>query len=333
MALDITELDRDEAATWNDALARTPERTPFHRFEALKLFGDAADADLHPLMARKGQEPVGLFPVFTVQRGPLTAAFSPPPELKVTYLGPVVLAQAGMKAHSREKRRKRFVSGAIDWLDEHHDPAYTHVRTSVGVPDMRPFDWATFSETPRFTYVVDLDAEPSALRDRFSRDARSNVRDAEEVCSVTEAGEPAIERIVGQVQDRHAEQDLEFPLTADFVLALYRALPDGYLRPYACRVDGEFVGGTLVLDDGERVYNWQGTAKQDSEYDVNDLLHWTVIRDAASRDVSAYDLVGANDPRLSRYKSKFAPTLRTYHSLERSSTGVGTAARLYRRLA
>ena len=333
MGLDITELTRAEGDTWNSALERTSERTPFHRFEALEVFAAHTDADLHPLMAYKGQEPVGLFPVFTLRKGPITAAFSPPPALKVSYLGPVVLAQPGMKPHSTEKRRRRVIDGSLSWLDRHHDPAYVHVRTSFGAPDPRPFDWATFAETPRFTYVVELDAEPETVKDRFSRDARSNIEEAREACSVTEAGQAAARRIVTQVQARYEEQDIEFPLTTDFVEELYRALPDGYLRPYACRVDGEFVGGSLVLDDGERVYNWQGTTKPDSAYDVNDLLHWEVLRAAADRDASAYDLVGANDARLSRYKSKFASTLRTYHSLERSSTGVGTAARLYRQFA
>jgi len=330
MGLDITELSRDEATTWNDALGRTRERTPFHRFEALEVFADHADATLHPLLAYKGEQPVGLFPIFTLRKGPITAAFSPPPELKVSYLGPVVLTQPGMKAHSAEKRRRRLVDGCLDWLDDRYDPAYVHVRTSVSASDVRPFGWATFDETPRFTYVVDLDAEPETLRDRFSRDARSNVRDAAADCAVTEAGPATVRRVVTQVRKRHEQQDIDFPLTTDFVADLYEALPEGYLRPYACRVDGEFVGGSLILDDGERVYNWQGTAKQDTDHDVNDLLHWEVLRAAAERGHSAYDLVGANDERLSRYKSKFAPTLRTYHSLERSATGLGTAARLYR---
>jgi len=333
MALEITDLGREEATTWNDALGRTRERTPFHRFEALAVFADYAGADLHPLLATKGEQPVGLFPVFTLQKGPITAAFSPPPELKVSYLGPVVVAQSGMKPHSREKRRRRLVDGCLDWLDTEYDPEYVHVRTATTAPDVRPFGWSAFEETPRFTYVVDLDADPDSLRDRFSRDARSNVRDAAAACTVEESGAETARRVIRQVQKRHEEQDLDFPLTADFVGDLYSMLPDGYLRPYACRVAGEFVGGSLILDDGERVYNWQGTVKQDLDYDVNDLLHWKVLQAAADRGHSAYDLVGANDPRLSRYKSKFAPTLRTYHALERSTTGLGTAARLYRQLS
>lgn len=332
MSLEITKLSASDGTVWNDALEQTDERTPFHRFEALEVFADHADADFHPLIGYKGEEPVGLFPLFTIQKGPITTAFSPPPDLKVSYLGPVLLTTPGMKSNSVERRRRRFVERALDWLDRTHAPRYVHVRTSISTPDMRPFDWEMFDETPRFTYVVDLDAGPEVLFDRFSRDARSNVREAEDVCTVSESDQAAARSIITQVRNRHAEQDLRFPVTVELVEDLYEALPEGYLRPYVCTVDGVFAGGSLVLDDGQRAYGWQGTVKTDIEYDINDLLHWHIIRDASERGVRAYDLVGANNPRLSRYKSKFAPTLTRYHSLERSAPGFGTVARLYRRL-
>jgi len=332
MAIEITELAADEGSVWNDALERTDERTPFHRYEALEVFADHGDATLHPLIAYKGEQPVGLFPLFTVEKGPIKTAFSPPPKLKVSYLGPVVLSQPGMKPNKVEKRRRRLIENSLEWLDINHEPRYVHIRTSITTPDTRPFEWAAFEETPRFTYVIELDTDPETLMEQFSRDARSNVREAREECEVQQSGQATARNIITQVQDRHREQNLGFPLTTAFVDDLYEALPEGYLCPYSCTVDGEFVGGSLVLDDGERVYGWQGTVKHDIDYDINDLLHWEVLREAASRDVTAYDLVGANDPRLSRYKSKFAPTLKVYHTLERSTAGVGTMARLYRRL-
>ncbi|PSP61895.1 hypothetical protein BRC76_05415 [Halobacteriales archaeon QH_8_67_36] len=48
-------------------------------------------------------------------------------------------------------------------------------------------------------------------------------------------------------------------------------------------VDGAFVAGSLILDDGERVYDRQGTAKRRTDRDVNDLLHWEAVRTAAER--------------------------------------------------
>ncbi|WP_254274297.1 GNAT family N-acetyltransferase [Haloarcula marina] len=331
MSIEVEALSSSDRDAWNEALGRTPERTPFHRFEALEVFAKYANASLYPLVGYKGEQIVGLFPLFVIRKGPITTAFSPPPSLKVSYMGPVIVSQPGMKTNSVERRRRRFVEESIEWLDETHDPHYVHVRTSITAPDTRPFDWELFEETPRFTYVVDLETDPDALFDRFSGDARSNIRDAQDACSITEGDVTAAQSIITQVRNRHAEQDISFTVTADFVADLYEALPEGYVRPYVCSVDGTFAGGSIVLEDDRRAYGWQGTVKTDVEYDVNDLLHWHVIREAAGRGLASYDLVGANNPRLSRYKSKFAPTLTQYHSLERSSKAIGTMARLYRR--
>lgn len=329
MSIEVERLADDDQAEWNDLLERMPGRTPFHRREALAVLADHAGQDVHPLVGYKGQEPVGLFPVFETGRGPLTAAFSPPPRLKVTYLGPVVADLSQMSSNSAERRRRRFITAATEWVDDEIDPRYVHIRTATEFEDPRPFDWAGFDLTPRFTYEVDLTAGPERLFDAFSRDARSNVRDAEAACSVREGDRVALDRIVEQVRSRYLEQDVPFPVSDAFVRDLYDALPDGTVQPYVCEVDGEFAGGSIVLDDGECVYGWLGSVVPAVEYDVNDFLHWHVIQRAADDGRSTYDLVGANDARLSRFKSKFAPTLRRYHELSRTGPATALIERVY----
>lgn len=76
------------------------------------------------------------------------------------------------------------------------------------------------------------------------------------------------------------------------------------------RTDGEFVGGIVVLDDGDRVYRWQGGVRVDGyDFPANDLLDWHVMTDALDRGVAEYDLVGADNERISEYKAKFGPVL------------------------
>jgi len=134
------------------------------------------------------------------------------------------------------------------------------------------------------------------------------------------------------VRQRHEEQDEWYPLTTDFVTDLYERAPEGVVRPYVCEVDGRTVGGSLTLEHGDTAYGWQGVVKPDVDLDVNDVIHWRIINDVVDRGVTRYDLVGANEPRLSRYKSKFAPTLETYEGLEKSSPGMSLAAKTYKRL-
>ncbi|WP_336035050.1 GNAT family N-acetyltransferase [Halobacterium yunchengense] len=320
----------DDADRWDDLVAAADHPTPFHRWDALDVFAAHAGADCHRLVGYKGQEPVGLFPVFTLSKGPVTAAFSPPPNLKLPYLGPTMVWRQSAKRRRRDKRHRRFVDACLAWLEDEYAPRFTLVRTAPGYEDVRPFVWRDFAATPRYTYVVDLDRPADDLLAAFSSDARRNVTsDYDADYELAEAGVDGIEAVVGQVADRHAEQGESFPIGASFVGDLYEALPDGVVRPYVCRVDGEFVGGKVNVEDGSEAVCWLGGAKPDSDIPVNDLLDWTYARDAMERGVDAYDLAGANDARIARYKAKFAPELVPYFRLQGGSRALTAAAKLY----
>lgn len=318
-------------AQWNDYLARAPRATPFHRYECLEVVADHADARLHPLVAFAGDEPIGLFPVFEKSLGPVTALFSPAPDLKVTYLGPLALDVGDADPTTRERRALTVVDAVLECLDERFAPRYAIARTAPGGGDPRPFRWRGFAVTPRYTYEVDLTRDEDALLSSFSSDARSNIRNGGERCEIEEGDASAIPAIIGQVAERHAEQGETYLVTPEYVTDLYEALPDGVVRPYVARVDGVFAGGMVALEDGDAIYRWQGGAKPDVDCPVNDLLDWRLMREAADRGVERYDLVGANNPRISKYKAKFGPELVTYHTLVRATPSMKVAASLYRR--
>ena len=328
MSIDVSVVD--DSDEWNALLADTEVASPFHRYEALEVFADHGDADLHALVGRKGQEPVGLFPLFTLRKGPMTVAMSPPPNLKLPYLGPVLRFAGSPKRRRREKQHRRFLDACLAWLDASHAPKFVNVRTAVGYGDARPFSWNGFEVTPRYTYLVDLTREPDDLLARFSSDARRNVtREYDADVTVEEGDAGTIDRIVRMLTDRHAEQGEDFPITPAFVRDLYQQLPDGVVRPYRCLVDGEFATGVVDVEGGRRGHAWIGRAKGDSDLPVNDLLDWGVFRASMDRGVASYDLVGANSQRLSAYKSKFGPELVPYYEIQRGAWPLTAAAKFY----
>lgn len=320
----------DELDRWNDHVSRSQHGTVYHRLEALKVQAEHSGAQLTPLVGYKGQEPICLFPVFSLSKAGIQGVFSPPPNLWVSYLGPVLLNFEHLKQRRAEKRHRRVVEAALEWIDDAFDPSYTHFRTACGYDDPRPFEWNGFDVTPRYTYHVDLSPDEEELLDSFSSDARSNIRTNAEYDVDVEAV-AAIERILEQVRLRHEEQGESYTVTPEFVAALYRRLPDGCVRPYVLRVDGEFVGGMVTLADGCTVHRWQGGAKTDHDLPVNDLLDWHIMRDAIERGETTYNLVGANNPRLCDYKAKFAPEVIQYYSFGRRNAGLRFAAKFYKR--
>ncbi|MDS0475138.1 GNAT family N-acetyltransferase [Natrinema sp. 1APR25-10V2] len=325
MSIEIRTLDpRTDADEWNRYVERSDGSNPFFRAEALRLQAEDTDTTPHLLAGFKGQEPVGIFPVFRYAKGPITGAFSPAPYSWASYLGPSLLNIDKLKQRKADRRIKRFLEGSLEWIDEEISPLYSKFVTAE-FDDVRPFVWNGYDVKPGHTYVVDLDGTEEELLKRFSSDARSNVRNADEDSYVIEEGtNDDVERIVEQVRQRYENQGQSFQLNSDFARSLHEELPDGALRPYVCRVDGDFLGGILVIESDRTRYRWQGGVKPDADVDIaiNDLLDWHVMRDGLRDGIEEYDLVGAGVPSINRYKAKFNPRLETHYEITSGAFGI-----------
>ncbi|AFZ74379.1 lipid II:glycine glycyltransferase FemX [Natronobacterium gregoryi] len=332
MSVEVRLATDDDRERWNRYVERSPQGRLWHELEALAVQADYAGATLHPLIGFKGQEPVGLFPVFEVDKRFVTTVFSPPPHLRVPYLGPVFLNVEKLKQRKRERRRLAFVDDCMEWVRSELNPKYGHVRTTAGFADARPLEWNEYDASPEYTYVVDLTRDREELLLSFSSDARSNVRNTDEdAFEVTVGGPEDIELIMAQVRNRYESQGIDFRVTDEFVLDLHERVTGGAIRPYTLRVDGEFVGGILAAEYGDTTGRWLGGVRSDTGVDLptNDLLDWAIMEDGLERGLAGYDLVGADNRRINRYKAKFNPELRTYYSLEYGSWGMRQAASLY----
>ena len=332
MSIDIRRATDDDSQQWDSLVEQSPHGTPFH----LQAFGTVAaehsGATYVPLVGYKGQEPVGLFPAFRFAHGPVTAILSPPPDLNVTYQGPAMVNIEKLKQRKADRRHRRFVNGCLELLDEEFDPSYVHVRTGSQYLDTRPFVRTGFDAEPAHTYVVDITPDEQTLLNQFSSDARQNVTDEYDGVDIEEGEVAAVRAILEQVRARHAAQNEPFEVPTAFVADLFDQLPAGTLRPYVCRVDREFVGGILALELDDTIYRWIGGAKHDADVPVNDLVDWAIIRDAKTRGVTRYDLVGAHQPNIAKYKAKFAPDLELYQQLERGGRLMKLASSVYKRV-
>ncbi|MCO8266828.1 GNAT family N-acetyltransferase [Haloferax sp. AB510] len=333
MSIEVRRATGDDVHSWDAFVEQSPHGNAFHQYDALEIQAAHAGAELVPLVGRKGEEVVGLFPMFRIDKGPIATVFSPPPELRVAYLGPVLLNMDHMKQRKREGRHHEFIDACLEWVRDEIRPRYTHIRLDGRYDDLRAFSWNDYAITPQYTYHVDLSPGVDDVFMSFSSDARSNIRNApDDAYSIEEGGPEAIEQIVEQVASRYESQGISYRSTPAFVTDLYTTLPEGQIRPYVLRTDGEFVGGILVVDYKETVSRWQGGVRTDVETDlaVNDLLDWRIMRDAMDRGRTTYDLVGANNRRINRYKAKFNPELHPFYSLERNAAGMKTLAHLYK---
>jgi hypothetical protein len=326
----LEQVDIDE---WGELLPRSGFEI-FHTPEALAVLDEHADASLRLYGVFKGQEAVGLFPAFVRSHRVGRTVTSPPPSMTVPRLGPLV-----MPASPKQRKRESVTWEAVDLFLEELDLDATrtlfHLQCPLAYEDPRPFQWSDLRVEQAFTYVLDLsETTPEAVRDGFSRDLRKELRQRDDAdISVSIEGDDAAGLVYDDVAGRYAEQEETFPVERAFFRDIIEALGDR-CRVYVARdATGEYLSGLVVLYSNDTASFWQGgvRASQDG-ISVNSVLHWAVISDMLSDegpDVSGYDLVGANTPRLCRYKSKFGADLVPYYTVESSGTQMSVAKRAY----
>lgn len=334
MTIEIDTVDQSDRAEWNGYVDRSTAGTFFHRYDVLEVLERHASAELYPLVGYKGQEPVGIFPIFEVRKGGISTAFSPPPGLGVPFLGPAHLNERKLKRRKLERRRKRFIEGCLEWVDEQAGPRYTRICTPVGYDDPRPFSWNDYDTTPIHTYLLDIERDEQELKGSFSKSLRRYLDpddDDAERFSIDEGGTDGIRFIHDQIRSRYEAQGRRYRVPLEFLTELFETLPDGRVRPYVAEVDDERASGIVIFEGDSTIYYSEGGGKPDLQFPINDLLHWRIIRDARARGIGTYDLHGAESPRISEYKAKFNPELRSYYELEKGTTLMNAVARLYKK--
>ncbi len=326
----LEETDTDE---WSQALPDSGFGV-FHTTPALDVLDDHTTATRKLLGAFKGQEPVGLVPVFVESKAGGRVVTSPPPGLTVPRLGPLVMPTSP-KQRKRESVTREFVDLVLDAVDADSRRSLVRFVCPTTFTDPRPFQWADMAVEPSFTYILDLEqGDADSIKQGFSRDFRRSIHTGlESAVTVTVEGPETAGRIYDHVDARYAEQDQSFPPSREYVCDLVAALGDRS-RVYVARDEsGDYLGGIIALYSNDMVSFWQGGVRTaNEEASVNDLLHWTIITDALEgepHEVSGYDLVGANTPRLCRYKSKFSADLVPYHTVESSGAEMSVAKRAY----
>ena len=295
---------------WADLLPES-EAGPFHRPETLALMDEYGKSDLRLIGGFRGQEVVGLLPVFVRDVFPLRIVVSPPPDFGVSWLGPILMPTSP-KERKRQQLNATFTEEALEALDVGGFRTVFGLVTRPRYTDPRPYLWSGLNTTPRFNMVTDTaDRDEETLLNSFTADLRREIRDGTDLdISLGREGPDAAARVCDEVRNRFAEQGQRYATPRSFARELVDRLDDA-ARVYVARTpDGEFLSGVTILYGGGDALFWQGGTKANHQgVSVNSLLHWQVLTDILDDpeldDVTRYHLGNALNRRIARYKSKF----------------------------
>ncbi len=332
--MEIEQLTLEE---WGDALPRSGFEV-FHDPDALAVLDNHIDAELQLYGAYKGQQVVGLLPVFVDEKSIGRTVFSPAVSFGVPRLGPIINPNSP-KRRKWERINSGLAEAVIERLEIDKRSTLFRMTCPLGYTDPRPYGWNEFTMEPEFTYVVDLEGcdDVEDAMTGFSKSLRNEMRRYDELdLTIETEGIDAALRIYDDVVEQYQEYDDTAPMSRLFLRDLLSRLDDDRWRVYVARTpDGTYKSGIITLFSNDLAYYWQGGVTASYErVSVNNLLQHVILEDLVTdpelESVTGYDLVGANTERLCEYKGKFNGELRPYYVVESSGLEMTVAKSVYR---
>jgi len=192
-------------------------------------------------------------PVFEKRRGPFKAAALPPvtPVLSPLLRGPI---------HESEINQRR---SSLDVLLRRLADTYDQVTLQLhpSITDTRPFAWAGWTVTPRYTHVADLTVDDPV--EGWSKSARYTIRAEAERFRVEEDQQHA-EVGIALMEASYERKEKELGLSRSTLTTLVRRLAqDGLARVFAATRDDDDSpeAVAIIAHDGQSAHYWIAGSK------------------------------------------------------------------------
>lgn len=326
---EVAEADRD--FPWDRHVESSSYGTVSHRAGWIRALEKLTGSRLHRIVVRKGDRVAALCPMFLFKRGPLRSAYSPPLQGLTHHMG---LAPVGHEGLANRKKAQLLLEThrvVHSYLLDELRCNYIEMVYPPGLLDARPLLWTGYKVSLRHTYIVDLTQGIERVWDGLSHELRRNVRKCEGSVTSREAPPEELSEFLSLVRDRFQALGVKYALTEAFLSELFESLGPSHMRLFVAEESGILQTGIVVVMHGRRATIWHGaTRPRDSRLPVNDHLHWSIASWAAQKGFHELEIMGADDPRTERFKSKFNPRLTSCLHAERSRSMYRLAERVGR---
>jgi len=186
--------------------------------------------------------------------------------------------------------------------------------------DIRPFIWAGYSQSIRYTYIVDL-SNMDKLWGELEKDTRYEITKARknEIIVKKQDDVTAFDKLYTLTFER---KGLKRPVSTEFIGRLYEALKN---KERAEIYLGEGKDGTpsaavFVMWDTKRAYYIFGASNPEKIGDgASSLTLWTAFENLSPR-FKEIDMVGANDYKIALFKRGFGGRLVPYFLVAKKIT-------------
>ena len=332
MTIELKIAGEKEAEEWDTLVESSPHGTLFHTFKWLKIMEKHSGSKLYPMIGYKGDEIVGIFPLFTKNKKVLRGVYSPIGGVETLYQGPVLIEKSKRQS-KKESEFTEFIKQIDLFILAILKSNYISLSSPPGLFDCRAFKWNGYQVEPRYTYVIDLTGGEKSVWDSFTKQHRNNIKRAGKKGVYIEKGSKKdISDIYNLLVKRRIEQRVPITSSEEYLLAVYNSFYQKNLDIFVAKYDNRIVSGVFSIYYKNKTSIWVGTPRSIvNGTSPNELLIWETIRYACDHGSEYCEEIGANSKALSNFKSNFNPDPVIYFSYKKYSPFVKQLLRpLYR---
>jgi hypothetical protein len=315
----IRALHEDEFKIWDTIVERSPQGTIFHTLDWLKINAKHTDSQLFLIVGYLGNEPVGAIPIFYRRKNFFKVVSSPLGSTQIPHLGPIFPDYDVHKQNKREFYFSEFQKEFDEFLVQKLKPDRISISTSPNLLDVRPFIWNDYQVIPKYNYCKDI-TNLDILWNGFKKELRKNIEKAEhEGFVIEQAGLEEIQFISQSISRRFDEQEMEYPASNEYLLDIFNAYYPEHLKIFIAKMNGEPITGIVVTGFRDTLSIWIGATQTTCKglYPV-DLLQWKIIEWGNKNGYKKCEILGANLPSISYFKSRYNFDLEIYFSVNKT---------------
>jgi lipid II:glycine glycyltransferase (peptidoglycan interpeptide bridge formation enzyme) len=190
---------------------------------------------------------------------------------------------------------------------------YISIHSSPGMSDPRSYIWSGYRVEPEFTNIVDLTPGEKTVWDNFDRTLRNTIYKSEKNNISTDLGSKEdLGLIYSLLQDRK-----RIYATKEFLYEIFEKFFPENVNCFVAKKDDTLLTGIITISYKDKMSVWMGAPKITVDgVSPNYCVHWDSIRWACKNNIKKFEVLGASDPSLFAFKSKFNGEIVPYYTMK-----------------
>jgi hypothetical protein len=307
----------DDKQLWDKFIDNSPNGLLYHKWDFLKLIEKYTLYKLMSYGIYKGNTLISVFPLFYKNIKGLKCLFSPPPQSGVPYLGFVMNAAFFTDKQNKKEANLQLVAEDIHSEMKKFSPNYFSAVLTPGFSDIRPFKSLNYGINVNYTYTIDLRKSVEDIWSGFTVHCRQSIKQSQSMgLELVKSNDPS--PLIEFLKERYQDQGMNFLVNPEYLGDLLRTYPDN-ISLYYVQENGQIISASMNHQYKNRFIMWFGIPKpQDPKYtNINEEIVWELIQKKKTEGCTTFEICGANQPQLCRFRSKYNPQLEPWFELHK----------------